>query len=79
MMNINDIDADYFESAPDAVEVDSNSVYAIIEARRAAEQANANLASTIHEARESGATWQTIGAALGISRQAAHAKYAKTS
>ena len=30
----------------------------------------------VYEAREDGASWELIGKALGISRQAAHEKYA---
>lgn len=76
--HINDIDADYFETGPNAIETDSETVYAIIQARLAAREAEDNLTCTIRRAREAGATWQTIGAALGITRQAAHAKYAAT-
>ena len=84
-MMTNDAAADFFESAhggedPDVVaELDNSDLEALILARRSAAAADAALTATVAAARAHGATWQAIGAALGMTRQAAHAKYAKAS
>lgn len=81
----NDEAADFFATAhdgdgPDVVaELDNNDLAALLLARRSASAADAALAASVSAARSHGATWQTIGAVLGMSRQAAHAKYAKVS
>lgn len=82
-MHINDEDANRFEHAnngegPDILaEIDDDSFDAIIAARRAAAEAEEALTAAVATARSKGQTWAAIGAALGISRQAAHAKYAE--
>lgn len=82
MQHPNDADADYFEHAnngegPDvATEVSHADLQALLLARRSAEAADAALASTVRAARAHGLTWEAIGAVLGVTRQAAHAKYA---
>ncbi len=82
MMHINDLDADRFENAhegagPDVVaEIDGDAFDAIMAARRALAAADDALTEAVCRARAKGQTWETIGAALGVSRQAAHAKYA---
>ncbi|MDO5533981.1 MAG: hypothetical protein Q4F65_04945 [Propionibacteriaceae bacterium] len=83
MQHINDADADYFEhsnsnAGPDiAQEVDQADLQALLLARRSAEAADAALASSVRAARAHGVTWQAIGAILGVTRQAAHAKYSQ--
>lgn len=83
MTMTNDEAADYFEFAndgqgPDVVaELDPADADALISARRSAIAAEAALTASVASARRHGATWQAIGAILGISRQAAHAKYSK--
>lgn len=75
-------DADYFEFANQREgpeirgEVPNPDLEALIQARRSAEAADAALTSTIRAARAHGVTWEAIGAVLGVTRQAAHAKYA---
>ncbi len=75
--------ADYFESAndglgPDIVaEISDDDLAALVAAKQAVSAADAALAATVASARARGVTWAAIGAALGVSRQAAHAKFAK--
>ncbi len=82
-MHINDQDSIRFETAhdgagPDIVtEIDGDAFDEIVAARRAAAAADEALAAAVTRARAKGQTWEAIGAALGVSRQAAHAKYAK--
>ncbi len=84
-MMTNDAAADSFESAhggegPDVVaELDNSDLEALILARRGAAAADAALTATVAAARAHGATWQATGAAFGMTRQAAHAKYARAS
>lgn len=78
-----DEDAIRFETAyngegPDVVAVINGDAFgAILAARRAKAQADEALEAAVVSARTQGETWEAIGAALGISRQAAHAKYAQ--
>ena len=82
-MHINDQDAIRFETArdgagPDIItEIDGDAFDEIVAARRAAAVADEALVAAVTRARAKGQTWEAIGAALGVSRQAAHAKYAK--
>lgn len=75
-MHPNDKDAAYFEAGPDiAAVIDGEAFDDILAARRAAAAADDALKDAVTRARAKGVTWEAIGAALGISRQAAHAKY----
>lgn len=47
----------------------------VLEAARAVEAAKDHLAAQVDAARANGHTWQTIGDALGMSRQAAHERF----
>ncbi len=74
---------EYFESAnagrgPDIVaEISDDDLAALVAAKQAVTAADAALAATVASARARGVTWAAIGAALGVSRQAAQAKFAK--
>ncbi|MEV5824867.1 hypothetical protein AB0L25_04765 [Spirillospora sp. NPDC052242] len=48
------------------------------EAAREAADAVAHLAGTVQTARRAGASWTDIGAAVGISRQSAHERWASS-
>ena len=82
-MHPNDLDADFFERAdhgrgPDiVVQIDPASLDHVLQARRRLEAAQQELRDAVAEARRDGVPWEGVGAALGVSRQAAHAKYAK--
>lgn len=56
---------------------DASHFRAIIAASEALADADAKLRTTVREAREAGDSWTVIGAALGISRQAAQQRFAK--
>ncbi len=81
-MHVNDQDARRFETAhggegPDVIaEIDGAAFDALMAARRAEDAADEALTHAVADARRHGLTWAAIGAALGVSRQAAHAKYA---
>lgn len=81
MTRSNDEASHIFESANDgagpdiATEIDNGDFDALMRARDAKAAAEAQLHAAIAEARRHGATWQAIGAVLGVSRQAVHAKY----
>ncbi len=45
------------------------------DAARHLERAESDLRASVARARERGATWQQVGDALGISRQAAHERF----
>lgn len=77
----NDAAADYFEKAhggegPDIIEeLDGADLEALMLAQRSAAAANAALKGAVRAARRNGATWEAIGAILGITRQAAHSRF----
>ena len=77
----NDAAADYFEKAhssegPDIIEeLESTDLEALMLAQRSAAAANAALKGAVRAARRNGATWEAIGAILGITRQAAHSRF----
>lgn len=47
----------------------------LVARHRAAEHAIADRADTVRQARSFGATWEQIGDAMGITRQAAHKRF----
>lgn len=55
---------------------DASAFRRIIAARKAVEAAEAELADAVAAAREAGDSWTVIGAALDVSRQAAHERFA---
>ncbi|GCB01625.1 hypothetical protein NCCNTM_52590 [Mycolicibacterium sp. NCC-Tsukiji] len=67
----------------DAIEVDpadardSSNIRRIIAANKAVKAAQGELAEAVLAAREAGDTWDVIGVALGISRQAAYQRFGK--
>ncbi len=58
---------------------DATHFRAIIEANDAVSTAEANLRSTVQEARNAGDSWTVIGAALGVSKQAAQQRFSHRS
>lgn len=62
---------------PDDIEVrDATHFRRIIAATEAVEQAKAQLREAVREARKAGDSWTVIGAALGVSKQAAQQRFA---
>lgn len=56
-------------------DADSAAVQEITEAQDAVYRANAGLASAVYGARKDGVSWSTIGATLGVTRQAAQQRF----
>ncbi|MGO9157376.1 hypothetical protein [Mycobacterium sp.] len=54
---------------------DASHMRAIIAAKQALDDAEAQLAAAVHAARAAGDTWAAIGVALGITRQAAYQRF----
>ena len=55
---------------------DASAFRRIVAAREAVEAAEAELRAAVAAAREAGDSWTVIGAALDVSRQAAHERFA---
>jgi hypothetical protein len=63
---------------PDAADArDATHIRRIIAAAEAVEKAEAELRAAVTAARAAGDTWDAIGVALGISRQAAYQRFGK--
>lgn len=58
-----------------AAELDPQAFAAIVTARRNLARAEQALRIAVQNARRRGMTWEGVGEALGVSRQAAHSKY----
>jgi dihydroxyacetone kinase len=56
---------------------DATHFRAIISASEAVEAAESELRAAVREAREAGDSWSVVGAALGISKQAAQQRFAR--
>jgi hypothetical protein len=56
---------------------DSDPLSLVRAARGVQDQADDLLTTAVHQARESGCTWQEIGDVLGVTRQAAFQRYGK--
>src|SRR6478672_5640399 len=74
-----DID-DWLDSVePDAADArDARHIRRIIAAVEALDAAAAELHAAVAEARSAGDTWDAIGVALGVSRQAAYQRFGRT-
>lgn len=57
--------------------IDSDPLSLVRAARGVQDQADDLLTTAVHQARESGCTWQEIGDVLGVTRQAAFQRYGK--
>lgn len=57
--------------------INSPDIAEVLDAARAVERAKDLLQQRVDDARENGHTWQTIGDALGMSRQAAHERFTR--
>jgi len=55
---------------------DATALRRLIAAQRASEAAEIELRDAVRAANESGLSWAAIGGMLGVSKQAAHRKYA---
>ena len=82
-MRTNDEMADLFEFANNGAGPDLDSVMApedllaIMRAKNAQAKADAMMVEAVGKARHNGVTWQQIGDMLGVTRQAAHSRYAR--
>jgi dihydroxyacetone kinase len=56
---------------------DATHFRAIVAASEAVDAAESELRAAVREAREAGDSWTVIGAALGVSKQAAQQRFAK--
>jgi hypothetical protein len=69
--------ADYFEQEFDPTSSFGGPLLtALVDARKARERADVMVAEAVQAARAGGANWAAIGAALGVTRQAARQRYA---
>lgn len=74
----NDIDAWLDSVEPDPADArDASHIRRIIAANEAVESAQDELVSAVAAARAAGDTWDAIGVALGVSRQAAYQRFGR--
>lgn len=57
-------------------QINPTDLLAIMEAKNAQAKADLMMRQAVANARENGVTWQQVGDILGVTRQAAHSKYA---
>lgn len=69
--------AKLYEQGPDLPhQINPTDLLAIMEAKNAQAKADLMMRQAVANARENGVTWQQVGDILGVTRQAAHSKYA---